>query len=88
MKRKTIISVSLMRELESGKRSILDQNDGERDIEGLKQQTWQQTVSHSRGWLYTHLTTEIWNPPVFRENWESCFSRRSLSVVLHKRNKM
>lgn len=50
-----------MRESESGKRSILDQNDGDGERKGIKQQVLQQIVIHSQGWLYTHLTTEIWN---------------------------
>lgn len=50
-----------MKESESGKRSILDQNDGDGERKGIKQQVLQQIVIHSQGWLYTHLTTEIWN---------------------------
>lgn len=73
-----------MRELESGKRRSLDQNDGEGEREGVKQQMWQHIVSHSQGFLHTLLTTEIWNLPVLNENWATHFSRRSVYTVLHK----
>lgn len=44
----------------------------------------QQIVSHSQGWLHTHLTAEIWNLSVLSEDWAIRFSR-SLYVVLHKK---
>lgn len=64
-----------MRELESGKRSILDQNDGDGERRGIKQQILQQTVIHFQEWLYTCLTRENWNLSVLGGNWATCFSR-------------
>ena len=73
-----------MRELESGKRTILDQSDGDGERKGKQQPILQQIVIHSRGRLYTHLTAGVWNLSVLGVNWATCFPRRICIVLSHE----